>query len=292
MRKLRLLLSAGLIGVAVLGGVEVTFNPSVAYAKSGYSIHPAESWKTFHVRGKNGYQILVSIEGRRVSLEAVSPVSTAKYSVPAKIGNGLITARFGRLGSVSMEFVPTLEFTPTNEPQGDCRGRRAEVRPGTFRGFFRWRGENGFSSAVARRVFGLSVRTYREVCKGETAAYGRDEAERPVLRARSSGGREVREVAAYDSTEGGTALVARVLTKGASLFSERTVVSVVKEAVQVDADGNQIITGSHLYRGFVELRANPSDTERWRGSLEANFPGRGYVRLAGEDFEVELTPPP
>src|SRR5690349_4833904 len=130
-------LAVGLIALAALAGT--TYVES-ANAKPGYSIHPAESWKSFQVRAKNGYLVVVTLERSTLSLEAWGQGSSVKYSTPVSIHNGRFRANFGQLGSLSMRYVPLREFVDTTEPQGDCRGRRAEIQPGIFEGRFWWRG--------------------------------------------------------------------------------------------------------------------------------------------------------
>jgi hypothetical protein len=285
-RGVRRLATLGAVGVVIaLGGV------ASAEASPGFTIQPAKAFKYFGLRGSAGYTVFVAIEGRRAAIEAISRESSVRYTVPVRIKQDRITARIGRLGVLSMRFLASGPFSPTMEPQGDCHGRRAQVQHGVFEGKFRWRGEMGFSAARTHRVAGLSVRSFREVCRGESAAVGRDEAEKPLVLARRKSARELREVEAYDLAANGVTLVARVAVTQPFLFIERTVFG--KGNLNVDAEGNQVIVGDELFRGSAELRANPNEEERWRGNLEANFPGLSYIPLVGKEFEIEqATAPP
>jgi hypothetical protein len=210
------------------------------------------------------------------------------YRVHGRVRNGRIHARFGRRGVLSMRFVSSGPFSPTTEPQGDCHGRPAEVREGIFNGAFRWRGEGGFSSASTHDVRGISVRTYREVCKGETAATGRDEVAPPLLRARSASATQaIREVEVFSAPSEVGQLVGRVVETKSGLHVERTVFSLLSDmGVQTDSEGNVIVRAAGAFRGLAEFRADPGEAERWRGDLEADFPGRGFLPLAGSPFEV------
>jgi hypothetical protein len=161
------------------------------------------------------------------------------------------------------------------------------VQQGIFEGTFRWRGEVGFSEAKSHRIAGISLRSFREVCRGETAAIGRDEADEPLVVARSTASQEAREMEIYGSGDEGVTLVARSIEKRPALHIERTVFSLSTEGLQADSEGNGIIVGERLFRGSAELRADPNETERWRGNLEALLPGKGYVLLAGSGFEIE-----
>lgn len=261
-----------------------------AEAKPGFTVHPPESWKVFGLAGTRGYSVLAVFAGQKVTVEAISRNSVVRYIVPARSRGGVTTARIGRLGVISMRFRPAGPYFPTTEPQGDCRGRRAQVQRGMFEGRFRWRGEKGFSQARTHRVSGISVRSYREVCRGETAAIGRDEADRPFVSARLKAHRQAREVEVYGSVKEGVTLVGRLISELPSLFIERTVISYLDRGLWVDSQGNQIITGDSPYRGAAELRANPDENERWSGDLEAKFPGQGYVALAGTGFEIDPIP--
>jgi hypothetical protein len=281
---------SALVGMCMLLGAlmgPATGVGSTVSSRPGYTVQPKRSWMSFEVPGKRGYSVFVTAEADTARIEAFRGDALVVYVAPVKRVENRVSARFGRLGRLAMNFNPSGSFRPSKEPQGDCRGRRAEVQKGVFEGRFRWRGEKGFSTAGTRRVRGLSVRTFREVCRGETAAIGRDEAEKSFLFARSSAFREVREVEAYGSADEGIGLVGRLVEDRARLNIERTVFAYVDDGgLQVDSEGNRRFASNYPFRGSAELRADPQRDEPWRGDLEADFPGRGYLPLAGSSFSV------
>ncbi|HET7417266.1 MAG TPA: hypothetical protein VFJ61_06555 [Solirubrobacterales bacterium] len=289
--RIALVRAAVALVLLAVGQTITVVDPDGAEAKPGFTVHPAESFRFFQLRGTNGYTVDAAVEGRYVTVNAVSRNAWIKYSTLAqRVDRRSVVAPLGSLGKFAMRFVPSGPFAPTTEPQGDCKGRRAEVQKGTFVGTFRWRGELNFSAATTRRVSGVSVRTFKEVCRGQTAATGPEMAERPRLVTRLKSREEDREVQAFGLGLTDGPLVGRIVERKSPLVVERVIFGAVNgKADQVDSEGNQSLCGDGRFRGCAELRADPGDPERWRGDLEGDFPGRGYVSLAGSSFAVMPT---
>jgi len=279
----------GLLALGIAGAAIALTGPDLAQARSGYTVYPATSWKGFHLRGANGYLVAVAIGQRSVTVQAISRTSSVSYTVPARIQNSKVKAQIGRLGALSMRVVPTSPYAPTTEPQGDCRGRLAQVQDVMFKGSFRWRGERGFSRVSTHAAAGLSVRSFREVCRGESAAIGNDEAAEPFFIARARERRGFREVLAFEGA-GGIGVVARKFEERKRMSIDRIVNSFMKaeDGLQDDVEENRTISPRFPFRGSAELRPGAAATERWRGNLEAEFPGQGFLRLAGREFVVSL----
>lgn len=271
----------------------IVINPAIGETfaggdRPGYTVQPKRNWLSFHLPGKRGYLVRVVAEAKMARIEVLNGNAVVVYEAPAERSKNKVSAQFGSLGRLAMRFKPLGPFVKSTEPQGDCRGRRAQVQRGIFEGRFRWHGEKDFSAAMTHKVAGLSVKSFREVCSGETAAIGKDEMEKPLLIARSQSFGKVREVEAYGSPDEGIELIGRLVERRVRLSTERTVFSFVKEGgLQVGSEGKQMsLSPVDPFHGFAELYVDLNGEKRWRGNLKAKFPGRGYLSLAGSGFAI------
>jgi hypothetical protein len=259
--------------------------PGPALAVPGYTVHPGGTWRYFHLPGTHGYSVIVSIEGQKVQVEALSRSASASYTVPARSEDGRTVARLGDLGLLSMRFRPSGPFRPTTEPQGDCRGRKEEVRSGHFYGRFSWQGEKGFSSARTKKVPGIVIRQFRQVCFGESAAPGNDRAIEPVLAFRSriaNGKVEARLFGLSNGSfmEAGTAEVR------SKLRVERRSWGGGERALTWHSAGHATFTPSLPFLGGAEYLSEAAPGFKWLGDLRVGLPGGGVTSLAGPGFEV------
>jgi hypothetical protein len=271
---------------------------AVAQAKPGYTVNPPFRYRSFELRGTNGFYVLVTADGDgtlEVELRRVRPNSHVDYSVHARFAGNLIRARFGNRGRISMRFEPSGPFKPSREPQGDCRGREGLVQQGTFVGRFAIRGEGGFTEAKATRVPGISVRAFRQVCKGKDAgpepavvapettlsAFRRLPARTVGLRAavRAERFARVEEFEGY------------VVESRAGLLIERVVhpPGAPGEFTFDEAAGSAAVAPPPPFAGTAALRPGEGSKPTWTGDLMATFPGLGKIPLAGPGFRASLT---
>ena len=273
----------------VMGCYGIAFGQgTLAAATPGFTVHPPGQWKVFRTPATHGYTVFVVAEGRRVSVEAISRRrGVVNYTTTGERVGTFIVARFGGLGLYKMRFHASGPITRSTEPQGDCRGRRAEVRQGVFQGIFRWRGEEGFSRAFTREGSGVWVRSHREVCKGESAAVGPDQSAPPFLHVASRWSGNSREVEAYGSPDTGGILLARVTEHNPEVYIQRSIgVRLGESTVYPTEFSDTAVSGAWPFRGVGELSSDTEDAEPWHGSLEVDFPGRRSVSLVGSSFRV------
>jgi hypothetical protein len=150
----------------LLGAVSVmalmTISP-IASAKPGYFTFPAERTSQATVKGTQGFQITITRAHGRVQLTASKGDASAIYIVrSAKALADRIVARFPGQGGVSLRFYPMGE---AQHLPPFCRGRPSIKQAGIFRGVIRFKGERGFTRAVASHARGYMYRSFKEVCR-------------------------------------------------------------------------------------------------------------------------------
>lgn len=288
-------LFALLLAAMMSFGVSMT-QPRTASAKPGYTVYPASQYRSFHSLGTHGTDITVSASADgwvEISAYQLQRSEVAEYFARGSVTPRRIKAQFGSIGQIDMAWTPTSKQEVTSEPQGDCRGRKALIQQGIWEGSFSFRGEHGYAKADVKRVRGIAVHSFREVCKGPDAG---DEYSAPpevTLRAHSRRGRhEVDFQAATRSARGGRIeeFNAALTERRPKLFIRRSTFAGGGAVVgQFDFDGT---TGSarlappEPFLGSAEL--DPAAAETWTGDLIVPFLGVGPVALAGPDFRASL----
>lgn len=258
-------------------------------SRPGYTVVPGGRSRFFEISGSNGYRVAVYALGRNVVLDARSKVGRVEFEAKTEGHGRRIKARFGHLGFVNMRFLPASRPKITTEPQGDCRGRRALVQPGRFRGVFRWHGEGNFSSANARTVEGLSVHSFREVCKGANAGIGNDQTVGPSLVAKGAiAGRTV-ETEVFVLGEGEPGFFTEVAESTGALKIRRFVSAIGgSDSFTVAPSGAVSVAPPKPFFGTAEALLEGGSRGTWTGDLSAEFPGVGRLVLAGPQFYAHL----
>jgi len=288
-------LFALLVAAMMASGVSMT-QPRAASAKPGYTVYPASQYRFLHSLGTHGTDIAVSAsaDGRvEISAFQLRRLQVAEYIARGSVTPRRIKARFGSIGQIDMGWTPTSKQEVTSEPQGDCRGRKALIQQGIWEGTFSFRGEHGYTKADVKRVSGIAVHSFREVCKGPDAGDENSTPPEETLLAHSRRGRhEVDFQAATRAARGG-----RIEEFNAALTERRPKLLIRRSTFaggwavvgQFDFDGT---TGSARvappkpFLGSAEL--DPTATETWHGDLVVPFLGVGPVALAGPDFKASL----
>jgi hypothetical protein len=168
------------------------------------------------------------------------------------------------------------------------------VQKGFFVGGFSFRGERGYTRARVKRVKGLSVRSYREVCRGPDA--GPEPSNRPeetLIAYDQDAQREVGFRASTRAARGGRIEeFAAVLTERSPHLTVQRVAFGEGETIagQFSFDheaGTASVTPSDPFLGSADL--NPTSGDPWAGDLAVPFLGVGQVALAGPGFKARLT---
>ena len=283
---------------AVIAGVFVLGMPvAPSSAKPGYTVVPAARYRSFLLRGTNHFYVLVSVYGGdTVEVELLSPSAGAlvAYRVHAQVNGDRFRARIGSLGMVSMRFEPTGPSKATNEPQGDCRGRRALIRPGVFVGRFRFRGEEGFSTASTTRATGSAIHSFREVCRGLDADPEVQRPETTLIAREREPTRHIEFRASTRIPPGGrfTEFVSVLTELKPGLTAERVVFAGGEPApgqFTFDRESKAAsVAPPSPFLGTASLSASNGSGGTWTGDLSVDFPGVGSVSLAGPASHAEL----
>jgi hypothetical protein len=149
---------------------------------------------------------------------------------------------------------------------------------GEFRGVFRFRGEDGYTSVQAHRVHGREERVSPLCCQGQDHGI--------ELKARSA---STRFTAFQDNHYGVTVLSATTRERSGRI-------QIARDASRLVApDGREFTFGSGLTSAHVApggaLFAGAADyasPSTWTGSLAVSFPGEEDARLTGPGFTATL----
>jgi hypothetical protein len=139
---------------------------------------------------------------------------------------------------------------------------------------------------MVTRVRGLSVRSFREVCKGENAAIGDDEVLKPVLVASSKNKNRKVELQTYFSGEE-PGFFAGVSERRGRLRIYRSLSQSGKEGdITFGTAGRITISPPNPFSGTAEYLPRQDGHVSWLGTIAGTFPGIGDVSLAGPLFSV------
>jgi hypothetical protein len=270
--------------------------PCGASAAPGYTVYPASQYRFFHSLGTHGTDITVSARADgwvEIGVFQLRRSEMAEYFARGSVGPRRIKARFGRLGQIDMRWTPTSKREVTAEPQGDCRGRKALIQQGVWDGNFTFRGENSYTKAHVKRITGIAVHTFREVCNGPDAGSEYSTPPEETLLAHNRGGpREVEFQAATRAARGGRIeeFNAALTERRPKLFIRRSTFAGGEAVVgQFDFDataGSARVAPPGPFFGSAVL--DPSATEAWSGDLMVPFLGVDPVALAGSGFRASL----
>jgi len=284
------------LGIAVL--VLLTSAPAVARD------HLAA---VFHLKGSHGYEIRVAahraglpLDMRKVDRDHVgkltvvaqktsgaassAELASASYTVPARFNKHRIRANLGDFGRVRLRFHthPRFRLPPTRASAqkrriGVC-GQAGLYVPGELRGTFRFRGEDGYTSAHTHRIHGELHRDGPVHCSGRIRAI--------ELKAKSG---STRFIALQDTDYGLTSLSAWTRDRSGRVeIARRTGRLVSSDAGEFTFDPGltdaRVIPGGAAFTGSAEY-ASP---DSWRGSLAVSFPGEPNVPLTGPGFAATL----
>ncbi len=283
-----------------LGLVVLLALPATAAAKNGLELD-------LRLAGSHGYGIDVGGYESTAFVSASRSVGTPRkleatstYIARGKVSATSIKASFGSLGRVSLRFHPTGPVTKT-KPRRHCLGPdHYTIRAGVFVGTVRFRGEDGYTTAVAHRILGKSVTPPELVCFDSIQSILREfglslpsKKKKPKVTRLRAGWREAvgstyleasrkRDeatfVTVHERTEGELAIYRSAYAKApASSFGAQRSLS------QATFRPPAPFTGTGLFR------RDSQGTKLWSGSLAISFPGEPNVPLTGPRFKTQLT---
>lgn len=156
---------------------------SKSFAGQGYEIQRPRTTASAYLGRSHGYEIGLSSgdpgiallyvqkfpDTERFAVDEEGFTSTA-YAVrtDARLSNGVIRARFGGLGRVSLRFKPN-GHTRLGHNRG-CSGRRPITESGSFHGTVSLRGEGGYFRSSVTTARAVLERSFRLRCKRGEAA--------------------------------------------------------------------------------------------------------------------------
>ncbi len=295
MRRMK---TAQVVGLIALGLLSFSVRPQNADAVPGYSIHPASKYREFFVRGSHGSELFVSVSVggiAEVSVFQWGKSGSVEYAVRGSYTEDHIKAQFPGLGHLDMRWQPSGRPEVSDEPQGDCKGRKSLDQQGVFVGGFSFRGERNYTAVKVRRVKGFTSQTFREVCKGPNAGPQPPTVSEEILTAdrRKSNEREV-GFEAWSKEEWGTRIQgfeATLIERRRNIGIRRTTFAGGEPVAGQFVFDNQAQTASVAppspFHGTAELMNSSSSP--WTGDLSVPFLGLGQVALAGSGFDGQLT---
>jgi hypothetical protein len=301
MKRFRWEARGRLVGVAVglAAGALLIPGAAAAHGPRHYFLRSNRAIR-FQVQGSHGYMVGVA-EGSRRHFEVTvrRGSATTEYERPASLPESRVDLRgdLGNLGTFDVRFIP--RGKPHRLPRYRwCTGPGPTVQPGIVRGKIRFRGERGYTQAVAHSAAAeLETRPGQRCHYGElghskhpplyTATFQAAhegtgvstffEALRFAPHFRSPARRVFYEAAAYDRR--GTIRIIRKVRLAADT-------STFQLPDFATAPETAVIEPGAPFTGSATFARTPESTFSWTGDLAIAFPGTDPLPLAGPDFRL------
>ncbi|HVY79222.1 MAG TPA: hypothetical protein VG898_12005 [Solirubrobacterales bacterium] len=279
--------SARLVCLASLVAVGLTAAASAPAVSLGSPIVPPG----FKLRASNGYSLRVVASrdaqtGRGDVLVFVTArTSAALYFVPAEVTESSIEADLGRVGRISVDFVPS---GTAKQERPQC-GKPVAVQAGSYVGAIDFEGEEGFSEVHATSATGEAKFTLSFGCGAVRSEGTGGHAPGARLTAHGPGGkfefegrknspsRPARFSATIEEKRGPMAIVRAVAVKAGPAAFDYDVPA-----------GTATVSPPPPFDGAATFRRGRGKSTTWRGDLSVDFPGRADVRLAGPGSRASL----
>jgi hypothetical protein len=292
-----------LLGLAIslgcaTGAVLCPIASAAHHSPGHYFLRPYRAIR-FRVHGSHGYAIGVA-EGSRghfaVTVRGGPATTDYERHVPvAEVGDE-VRGNLGEFGSFVVHFTP--RGKPRRLPRYRwCSGPGPMIQPGTVRGRIRFRGERGYTRAVAHQAS-----AELETLPGQRCHYGESgHSKHPrrttaVLQADDEGAGIHFE--AWRFAPGSRPPPQRVFYE-ASLYQSlgairvirririATVTSTFRLPNFATAPENAVIEPPSPFTGSGTFARTPESTFSWSGDLAVSFPGTDPMSLAGPDFRLD-----
>jgi hypothetical protein len=333
LRPLFSISALGLLAGAILASAALVSAPTAA-AKPRVQVFERSLRLVLLTEASNDYSLGIETDGhRQVALTLSKGSGAVIYTTTGRVSRKGIEADFGALGEVSVRFHgkllrrrrPSRRLDVFGVPSRGrglgtvCRGRRAQVESGDFRGTIRFEGENGFSGIDASAGRGFVIRKYRRVCRTSQPhlhpkprrhrgqdSKGADQARAALggLRANlltvggeADGRRVFMRALSFDSGPKwlrelfGTMLIGATLERRDGIRIERVAMTGAgSNALTVSRGKNKPTRVSVVFpkpmEGRAELVQAKGSPVSWSGSLSMRLPGAGGVPLTGPGLAV------
>lgn len=247
----------------------------------------------FRLEASHGYTILgfaasERIDGRGdIGLIVYRKGASVFYTAPATVTPTSLEADLGALGRISAEIVPSGKKKPF---RSICDHRVHRLEPRLYRGTFEFRGEGGYTEAVATDVSEYTQFFLNITCPG---AVGGEVSGRglPGARLRAFSRRHDRRLSLQlnknrpDKATFFTVTLAQVRN---GIEIERTVWG-RQPAAAFEYDPllrTATVELSAPFAGTASFRRDAAAANRWTGTLSVDFPGEANVPLTGATFSV------
>jgi len=265
----------------------------------------------FELAASGGFMADVDASGQTVVLTLERRLKhrreVARYTVSGEVTTRAISADFGSLGSIDVEFQPTGPTDDKMAPPSGCDGYFVPGQRGTFTGVIRFRGEGGYVTVDAVRARGEAAASDRWNCAGQArldrGAAGRagttdrEEAsearEYGHLTAFSNDGRFFRAVGGpgANGRYGPAFFVAAAFERHASM---KVVRELALEGFGADFRFDERLRSAAVrppapFQGRAHFQRGKGGGASWSGSLRASLPGAADVSLVGAGFKARLS---
>jgi hypothetical protein len=302
-------MKAIIIGIGI--SIAAIALPAAAAGKVGHYVTQSSRSTEFKIMASNGYS--VSVSG---SIGAPKPIRgvtlTARNSSGASVSylaQGVATekrieASFGALGRISVRFHPSQPARLVRRAQ-NCRGPGELVHEGHFVGTIQFEGEQGYTALHASRARGQVTRSFKEVCS-EGGAGQSGPIRWTMLDATSTAPVQTSFEAnglSYQPRPHGPSRFCVFLASiyerqpplkpgGPGLSVIRSILATARLSAISTTTSGRVITSALVtppapFTGTAYYTKGQGSQGSWSGSLAANFPGRGELRLAGPGFSAQ-----
>lgn len=254
----------------------------------------------FDLPASNGFEAhLATSEKSIATLMLLSKTQTVTYQARARVTEGGLRVRFGRLGLIDVTFTPTTILNST-EPGEGCTGKPRTLREGIFAGTIEFRGERGYAEIEAPQVEGsISVTPPWDCAEPEGLAPFAITS--PIAALRPRGGRQTASIyvraphcsclfAAGPSRHRGrsTFYGARVEKREGMQIGRVTSVESGPRAFVFDLEaGTATLRPPRPFRGRATFEERPG-RDLWRSTIRVPMPGAGPLRTSAPDFRATL----
>lgn len=271
----------------------------------------------FTVQGSNGFRVTVSgdpaVRGPgTVDLSVQRGNENVVYSARGRVTPTSMKASFGRLGKVSLRFLPSGKARRVRVPKKCLKERPPVVtaRLGTFVGSFEFHGERGYTKASTHRVAGaigdpLANTDKKLECETPvTKTQAKQELQEVVLDAADrhahlafQASHLPAQLSGLKSPAGGSIpsgeryLFWLFASEKAGRVSILRIVAAVGPAGDFafdDALTTATVSPPAPFTGAGSFRRNGDGSTTWTGNLSVPVPGLGTIDLTAPRFKCEL----
>jgi hypothetical protein len=281
------------VAVVVMVAAASACSPSAASAEGE---EDTGGFGAFHLKGTNGYSILVMGFSRphfkhgEVIVWAARRHASVIYLASARVTGTAIEADLGAAGELAVEFQP--EGAPERVHASCEEGSEVTFQPGSWVGKIEITGEENFTTAERTQAKAIVSPFIEAGCGvsvgGEAVGHGYSGAR---LVARAAGIHRSRFIQANQNRPGGPMRIeADLEERRGDLIVDRTIEDTFPgSGLHFEAKlRTATLVPPSPFSGSATFHRNAKPANRWTGDLTLDFPGRADVPMAGHAFESTL----